>query len=168
MIFDRPFQLGNAGPLAVGISAEQRVAICIKAKQVDRVALPPRLRRQCVDREVPLYFKLHRCATDKLHESLVGRIAIEQHGVDFFTVACARDVAEIDPCADRSRGPVPVDALDIGHFRLIPARLGVGEGVVDPALLRNAHDTIQFPEVVVAEGVDQPTPRYPFPRRVRW
>ena len=95
---------------------------------------PSRLLRQCVDREVALHFKLHRGASDKLLEPLVGRITIEQHGIDFFTVARAGDVAAVDPRADRSGSPVPVDALDVGSLRLIPARLRVCEGVVNPTL----------------------------------
>ena len=61
--------------------------------------------------------------------------------------------------------PVPVDFLDVGSLRLIPAGSRVSEGVVEPAFIDDAHDTIQF-LVVVAVGVDQRTPGLPFQRRI--
>ena len=41
-------------PLAVGIAAEQRVAVGIQSEQVDRVAPPAGIARQGPDGEVPL------------------------------------------------------------------------------------------------------------------
>ena len=102
---------------------------------------PSQFRCQSIDREVALHFKLHRGATDKLLEPLVGRITIEQHGIDFFTVARAGDVAAVDPRADRSGVPVPVYALDVGSLRLIPARLRICKRVVVPALAEVSHYT---------------------------
>ncbi len=116
---------------------------------------PSRLLRQCVDREVALHFKLHRGATDKLLEPLIGRIPIKQHRVDFFTVARTGDVAAVDPRADRSGDPLPIDALEVGNLRFIPARLRVCKGVVNPTLTDAAYDTMLFLVVVVAEGIDQ-------------
>ena len=119
---------------------------------------PSRFRCQSIDGKIAFHFKLHCGATDKLHEPLVGWIAIKQHGVDLFTVAGVRDITAVDSHPDRSRGPVPVDALDVGSLRLIPARLRIRNGVVDPALIYAVHDAMQFFEVVVAVGVDKQFP----------
>ena len=116
---------------------------------------PSRFRCQSVDGIVAFHFKFHRNATDKLLKPLVGRIVIEQHGIDLFTPARARDVASVDPRANRGGSPVPVDAFDVGTLRLVPTRRWICNGVVDPALLDDAHDTMSFLVVVVAEGVGQ-------------
>ena len=78
------------------------------------------------------------------------------------------NIAEVDPGADRGRRPVPVDALDIGKLRLVPARSEIGEGIVEPARAEFAHDPVLFLVVVVAVGVDQQSQRGPFPLRGRW
>ena len=65
-------------------------------------------------------------------------------GVDLFALAGAGKAAAVDASAERGRVPVPVDALDVGSLRLIPARRWIWERVVEPTLAEVAHDTLPF------------------------
>ena len=100
---------------------------------------------------------------DELLQPLAGRMLLELDGVDLFPLARAGKIAAVDPSADCGEAPVPVDTLEIGRLRFIPARRRVIEGVVDPTLANSACDAMLFPVPVVAEGVNKQAPREPFP-----
>ena len=152
-----------AHPPVVGIAGKERVAVHVHAKQVDRVAPPARIGGQRDEAEVSRRLQLHGGATDELLQPLAGRMLVELGGVDLFPPARAGEVAAVDPGTNHGRVPLPVDAFDVGGLRFIPARRGICEGVVDPALADLVHDTMLFQKPVIAEDVDQQAPRLPFP-----
>ena len=85
--------------------------------------------------------------------SLTGEgAASSPRGIDLFALAGAGNVAAVDPRADRGQVSFPVDSLDVGVLRLIPARRWICEGVVKPASAEAAYDTMLFLVVVVAKA----------------
>ena len=74
--------------------------------------------------------------------------------------------AAVEPGADRSRVSFPVDALDVGSFRLILARRWICERVVEPTLSEVADQPVRLFVVVVSPDVDQCAPGLPLPCRV--
>ena len=144
------------------LPAEQCVAGRIHAEQVDRVAAPPGLSGQA-EGESSFRCKFQGGTPHELLQPLGRRIFLQPLSVDFCTHAGARNIPTVDPRPDCSRGSVPVEADEVGRLWLISARGRVGEGVVEPACADVAQEAIQFHEVVVAEAIDQCSPRYPFP-----
>ena len=65
-----------------------------------------------------------------------------------------------------ARGPVPIDALDVGRFRLVPAGCEIGERIEHPTFTEAAGDAMLLLVVVVAEDVDQESPGGSFPGRL--
>ena len=121
-----------AHPPVVGVAGKERVAVHVHTKQVDRVAPPARIGGQGDEAKVSRCLQLHRGAMDELLQPLAGRMLLELGGVDLFPPTRARKVAAVEPGADRSRVSFPVDALDVGSFRLILSRRWICERVVEP------------------------------------
>ena len=116
----------DAHPPVMGIAGKERVAVHVHAKQVDRVAPPARIGGSRDKAEVSRCLQLHRGAADELLQPLVGRMLGELGSVDLFPPARAGEVAAVKPGTGRSRGPLPVEAFDVGRFRLFPARRWIG------------------------------------------